>query len=211
MAEVLVNFTEPIKSKAGDLYYGRVLGKPANDGLLWEGWLDFTLAGSDEVISTRRETEQRNRDDLRYWAQGLTMAYLQGSLERALSPAPIQLKTESRVTVESTPRPNPPRPIVVPKRVILDPFQTYVQGEDLLRNQLYAISHDDLQNIIEAYNFPTPDGAPSVSGASHTSLVDQIVKGVRARYAGLADVSAARTEPAAEAGRQNATAEDRPA
>jgi hypothetical protein len=210
MAEVLVNFTEPIKSKSGDLYYGRVLGKPAADGL-WEGWLDFSLAGSDEVVSTRRETEQRNRNDLRYWAQGLTMAYLQGALERARSPATIQLKAEPRVLVESTPKPNPPRPVVVPKRIILDPFQTYVQGEDLLRNQLYALSHDDLQNIIEGYNFPPPDGASSVSAATHATLVDQIVKGVRSRYATLSDVSAARTEPAAEAGRQNATAEDRPA
>jgi hypothetical protein len=210
MAEVLVNFTEPIKSKSGDLYYGRVLGKLAGDGL-WEGWLDFTLAGSDEVVSTRRETEQRNRNDLRYWAQGLSVAYLEGALERALSPAPIQLKAEPRVVVESTPKPNPPRPVVVPKRIILDPFQTYVQGEDLLRNQLYALSHDDLQNIIEGYDFPSPDVSSSTSAASHRALVDQIVKGVRARYAALADVNAARTEPVAEADRQNATAEDRPA
>lgn len=211
MAEVLVNFTEPIKSKAGDLYYGRVLGKPANDGLLWEGWLDFTLAGSDEVVTTRRETEQRNRDDLRYWAQGLSVAYLEGALERALSPAPIQLTAEPRVMIDASPKPNPPRPVVVPKRIILDPFQTYVQGEDLLRNQLFALAHDDLQNIIEAYKLPTPAGAPSLNAATQAALVDQIVKGVRARYAALSDVSAARTEPGAEAGRQNATAEDRPA
>jgi hypothetical protein len=207
MAEVLVNFTEPIRSKTGDLYYARVLGKLANDGM-WEGWVEFTLAGTDESVSTRRETEQRNRADLSYWSKGLTVAYLEGALGRALSPAPRLPLAEPRVYVDASPRPAPPRPSVVPKRIVLDPFQTFVQGEDLLRNQLFALSHDDLQNIVEAYRFSTDD-AHTLRAAPQSELVDRIVIGVRARYEAT-NASAAGTEPEAEAVRRNARPEDRP-
>lgn len=86
MAEVFVSFTTPTKARNGDLYYGRVLGRIGSDGL-WEGWLDFELAGSDEHVATQRETEQSSRNELKYWAQGLSGAYLEGALERALQPS----------------------------------------------------------------------------------------------------------------------------
>jgi hypothetical protein len=86
MAEVLVTFTTPTKARNGDLYYGRVLGRAASNGL-WEGRIEFELAGSDEIVMTDRETEQPNRTDLNYWAQGLSATYLEGALERALRPA----------------------------------------------------------------------------------------------------------------------------
>ena len=57
----------------------------ADDGL-WEGWLEFVLAGDEETVRTARETEQAERDDLDYWAQGLSATYLEGALERALRP-----------------------------------------------------------------------------------------------------------------------------
>ena len=208
MAEVLVNYTEPIKGKSGDLYYARVLGQLAGDGL-WEAWIEFTLAGAEESVSTRRETEQPKREDLRYWAQGLSVAYLEGALERALAPAPRPVIVEPRVFVDSAPKPLPPRPAVVPKRVVLDPFQTFVQGEDLLRSQLFALSHDDVQNIVEAYRF-SPDDPRRLREAPLAELVECVVSGVRARYEAT-NASAAGTEPAAEADRQSARAEDRPA
>lgn len=96
MAEVLVTFTTPTRAKNGDLYHGRVLGRLAHDGL-WEGWIEFALAGSDEIALTGRETEQPNRADLRYWAEGLSAAYLEGALERALRPTPaLQRSAEHR-------------------------------------------------------------------------------------------------------------------
>jgi hypothetical protein len=102
MAEVLVSFTQPTRSPTGDLYYGRAVGRLAPDGL-WEGWIEFALAGSEEVVITRRETEQPNRDDLKYWAQGLSAAYLEGALDRALRPAPVRLPAEKRQFSDSSP------------------------------------------------------------------------------------------------------------
>ena len=102
MAEVLVTFTEPTKNSSGDLYYGRAIGKANKDGQ-WEGWVEFILAGSDETVTTGKETVQPNRDLLKYWAQGLSATFLEGALERALHPAPARLPGEKRVFVDSQP------------------------------------------------------------------------------------------------------------
>jgi hypothetical protein len=61
-----------------------VWGAIADDSL-WEGWLEFLPAGTDQrdAIRTGRETEQPKRTDLMYWAQGLTQVYLEGALQRA--------------------------------------------------------------------------------------------------------------------------------
>jgi hypothetical protein len=107
VAEVLVTFTEPTKSATGDLYYGRAIAKAVKDGT-WEGWVEFVLAGADEVVTTARETSQPNRELMRYWAQGLSAVYLEGALERALHPAPARRPTsETRVLVDSSPRGEP--------------------------------------------------------------------------------------------------------
>ena len=101
-AEVIVSFTEPTKAPNGDLYYARALGRQGTDGL-WEGWLEFILAGSDEIVTTRKETVQPNRTDLKYWAQGLTGVYLEGALDRGMHPAPARLSGEKRLYVDSSP------------------------------------------------------------------------------------------------------------
>ena len=92
MAQQLVSFTEPIRSPDGDLYYARALGDVADDGL-WEGWIEFALAGDERIVETARETEQPNHADLAYWARGLSVAYLEGALVRALRPVTAKSKS----------------------------------------------------------------------------------------------------------------------
>jgi hypothetical protein len=104
VAEALVTFTEPTRSKTGDLYYGRAIGRLAPDGL-WEGWLEFVLAGSDETVLTPRETEQPNLTDLKYWAQGLTSVYLEGALERALHPHGTPARAAADTRADFSPQP----------------------------------------------------------------------------------------------------------
>lgn len=103
MAEVLVTFTTPTKARNGDLYYGRALGRLGHNGL-WEGWIEFELAGSDELVRTGGETEQPNRADLEYWAQGLSATYLEGALDRALNPTPALQHAPGSTTAESDAR-----------------------------------------------------------------------------------------------------------
>src|SRR5436309_7263596 len=84
MAEVLVRFTESVRGDDGSRYAAQASGALAKDGL-WEGWIDFAGPNGNPV-RTPRETEQPNRDALVYWAEGLTAAYLEGALRRALRP-----------------------------------------------------------------------------------------------------------------------------
>ena len=182
MTEILVSFTEPTRSTEGYLYWGRALGAPM-DERMWEGWLEFQKDGEDTVASTPRETEQPNRADVLYWAQGLTAAYLEGALARALRPEPKPPKDPRRQYVASRPRKSPALGnVAVRSRVILDPFTTYAEGEQLLRSQLYALSHDHLQNIIEAYEL-TGDNA-DFARASDDEIVEHIVASVRKRLTG---------------------------
>ena len=209
MAEVLVTFTTPTRAKNGDLYHGRVLGRLAHDGL-WEGWLEFALAGSDEIFLTERETEQPNRADLKYWAEGLSDTYLEGALERALNPAPaLQPTSEAPVYVQSSPR--RPKPLSMPttRRVVLDPFLTYAEGEDLLRSQLNALSRDHLQNIVEGYGFVGAHEREWPRLASADAMIERIIERVRDRYEGVA--TAQERESAKGAARQTSTAEPRSA
>jgi hypothetical protein len=91
MPEVLVAFNETIQTGDG-LVEARVCGGIAGNGL-WEGWLEFRPVGTSTEaeagwVRSSRETEQPNLDDLRYWAGGLTVAYLQGAYARAANKTP---------------------------------------------------------------------------------------------------------------------------
>lgn len=181
MAELLVSFTKPTRGENGDLYWPRTLGGVAEDGL-WEGWIEFARTGDEEIVRTARETEQPNRTDLVYWAQGLSATYLEGALARALKPLEIKPLDRKTVKVHSAPRRLSPRSgVAIKTRVVLDPFLTYLEGEQLLRKQLHALSHDHLQSIVEAYEFidaAEPDWART---ATDDGLVERIVERVRAQ------------------------------
>ena len=88
MAEVLVQFDTDIQAADGAPFTPRVCARRRDDGL-WEGWIEFVPAGPDggEPLRSGRETEQTERDDVVYWATGLTAVYLQGALDRARASA----------------------------------------------------------------------------------------------------------------------------
>jgi hypothetical protein len=79
MAEVLVQIAAVIPGRDGRHYVPRVCGREAADGL-WDGWIEFDPEEGGSVLRTRSESRQPNRDDLQYWAGGLTV-----TLERALN------------------------------------------------------------------------------------------------------------------------------
>jgi hypothetical protein len=204
VAELLVTYTTPTRSPSGDLYYARALGQKSSDGL-YEGWLEFQLAGDDSVLITRRETEQPNRDDLMYWAQGLTDVYLEGALSRILRPAPAIPVADAPTFVDSQPaRPSQLRSTMA-LRVVLDPYQVYTEGEGILRSQLYALSREHLQHIVEAYGFVGHDDHEWARSATSAQLADRIIDKVRERF----ELTSRGKEQAEEAAQQNATAEDR--
>lgn len=87
MTEELLEFENTIEDDAGRSYVALVLGEAREDGR-WVGRIRFTAAAGaapgSAPFETDRETTQPNRDDLEYWATGLTYSYLEGALERAL-------------------------------------------------------------------------------------------------------------------------------
>ncbi len=89
MAAVLVSFNAPVADGLGT-YHARAVGRADADGR-WEGWIEFVAVdGVDEVLVTPVESHQPGREQLEYWATGLTPVYLEGALTRARRPAPVR-------------------------------------------------------------------------------------------------------------------------
>lgn len=170
MSEILVRFTERITAGDGTSYLPQACGGIADDGL-WEGWIEFV--SPTRTVRSPRETEQPNRDSLLYWAEGLTFAYLEGALDRALTARHVTVPAgETASNIDARPRAR--RTSGATPRAILDPFTAYAEGEELLRGQLRALSRDHVVSIIKAYELPV-DTDKSIS---HAALVDGVVSAV---------------------------------
>lgn len=174
MSETLVKYTNAITGRDGRAYVAAARGGVGDDGL-WHGWIDFT--DGVRTVSTPQESEQPNRDDLMYWAQGLTHVYLEGALERALRPEPRPL--DISLSIE----PN------VRHVAVLDPYAVLRQGEGVLRGQLLALSRDQLNAVIEQFDLGGAVPAIPRGPTGYTDAVDRIIARVR-------DVG--RREPGAE-------------
>ena len=179
MAEVLSRFTDVLETSDGRRYVAQACGAEMVDGR-WEAWVEFIPDIGEEPLRTPRETTQPNRMHAAYWASGLTAIYLEGALERALSP---QVR---RVPVLVEPAFDGPAPVftetvpVATTDAVLDPFSVYEKGEALLRKELGALSAWHLVNIIAAYRL-TDEPASTLNQLPATHLIERIVAGVRAR------------------------------
>lgn len=183
MAEVFVQFSEPVMARDGRIFTARACGAEM-DRHLWQGWLEFLPADGGAAIRSSRETTQPNRQDTEYWATGLTPVYLEGALERALNPLPRA--AQSIVPGPVLPPPSESDPPLPAHESVLNPFSVYRKGESLLRNQLSALSGWHLVNIIEAYGLSEqrPEELESVPALV---LVELIISAVRERTTAGAD------------------------
>ena len=89
MNELLQEFEETISGNDGDIYRAYVYGRPQN-GSTWQGWLVFERVRDHRRFATGTETTQPDAEAIVYWATGLTSAYFDGALERALRPPKAQ-------------------------------------------------------------------------------------------------------------------------
>ena len=180
VAEVFVEFTEPVVAKDGTTYVARACGGEMDNGM-WQGWLEFLPLESGEAVRSSRETTQPNRLDTEYWATGLTPVYLEGALDRALNPLTKAPTRPAPEPVFDTPAPEiaaaPPA-----AESVLNPFSVYRKGESLLRNQLSALSAWHLVNIIVAYEL-SEQTAADLALTPAPVLVELIVSSVRERAA----------------------------
>jgi hypothetical protein len=193
MAEVLVQFQEPVSALGGTSYTARVCGRAAPDGG-WEGWIEFVPGdgspddsnADSKILRSQRETRQSDRDALLYWATGLTQVYLEGALARTLEPARPPRPTVHVEPAYDGPAPDPWAPAAAPAtQAVLDPFSVYAKGEDLLRQELNALSEWHLRNIIRAYALLDAD-TPEMQGLTRAELAERIVAAVRLNVENLA-------------------------
>ncbi len=85
MTRVLLTYQALLTGRDGRVYTAQACGRE-RDGGTWEGWLEFGPADGSDAVRSGRETTQPNLVDLEYWATGLTPVYLEGALQRALTP-----------------------------------------------------------------------------------------------------------------------------
>lgn len=178
MAEVLVEYSDPVEAEDGSRYIARACGGPAGSGGLWHGWIEFIPTSGGEVLRSGRETTQPNREDALYWATGLSGVYLEGALRRALRPL-------EREPAEPEPQPvfdGPATEPAPPSRVeaVLNPFSVIRKGEANLRSQLGALAPWHLVNIVRAYGLSDLSTA-ALNRLTATELIELIVAEARAR------------------------------
>jgi hypothetical protein len=178
MAEVLVEFADPVMAGDGTRYLAQACGTEVDNGM-WHGWLEFVDPVTGAALRSGRETTQPNRADILYWATGLTAVYLEGALERARRPL---ARPASRPTPQphfSEPAPNlleqPPQ-----TDSILNPFSVYRKGEGHLRRQLAALSEWHLANIVRAHALSELPPA-TLEAMTAGDLIELIVAAVRLR------------------------------
>jgi hypothetical protein len=181
MAEVLVEFSTMVTAPDGRRFVPSVCGRQSEH--VWEGWVEFVAEdGAGAPLRTGRETVQSTRDDLMYWAQGLTQIFLEGALARAIGgtaraarverdvPRPAHFdgpaSSSSDATGGASLRPRP----------VLDPFATFAQGRDVLRQELDALDTERVRDIALAYGFAEPGWTDA---ASRDDLVATILRGVQ--------------------------------
>ena len=104
--------------------------------------------------------------DLEYWATGVTPVYLEGALERALTPAPRQ----------ANPGAGPP------SAPVLDPFAAFEKGELHLWTQPRGRSPRYLHQIIRTYRLASAEGG-AVDAMTTAQLAAFIIAAVRNRLA----------------------------
>ena len=176
MAEVLVEFADPVADESGRQYTARACGSEMDDGR-WQGWIEFLPVGSGEPIRTSRETTQPNHADAAYWATGLTYVYLEGALRRALNPLvrPAVREIQPPFFDDPAPAADAASPST---ESVLNPFSVYRKGEPLLRQQLSALSGWHLVNIIRHYGLSrlTPEELGALPAGQLVELISSAVR-----------------------------------
>jgi hypothetical protein len=163
MGELVFAYETLLRGQDGRTYGVHAHGTERPDGM-WEGWLQFVPDDGTAPVRTERETTQPSRDTLVYWATGLTDPYLDGALLRVLR------GREEPVREGSTPPQH--------AGAVLDPFQVYAEGADILHNQLRALSPDQQRNIIRAYGLSDVDRT-TLDGLGRDELAAIIEAAVR--------------------------------
>jgi hypothetical protein len=184
MAHVVSIYDAPLRLSDGRMYIAQACGREREDGS-WEAWFEFLPDDGSDVLRSQRETTQPTLVDLEYWARGITAVYLEGALERTLTPPPLVV--EPPIVEAVYDEPAPPEPVLTNVETpetgaVLNPFSVYAKGEQLLRQQLAALAPWHLRAIAVAYDLADPSEV-DLDALTAPELIELIVGAVRGRLA----------------------------
>lgn len=179
-AVTLVEYPTSLVNSDGARYVARACGRQRSDGL-WEGWIEFEHEDGTHAVRTMRETTQPNRADLVYWANGLGAVYLEGAFRRASEPPTRPIEIDPLPPAFPGPAPGPAATSRSPEP-LLDPFEVYASGEEVLRQRLSALAAWHLRNIVRAHAMVTDPLA--LERMSKRDLVELITSAARAAATG---------------------------
>ena len=122
---------------------------------------------------------QPSREQIVYWASGLTVVYAEGALRRARDPVTVRLPI-IEMPASDEPRAATVRlpPRVVGPETVLDPFEVWSHRPEILPQELRALGRARLLSIIAAYDLNREDADLQRLGDSQ--LIRLIVAGVEA-------------------------------
>jgi len=183
MPRVVSVYQTPLQLPDGRVYTAQACGRERDDRM-WEGWFEFLPDDGSDVLRSERETTQPTLADLEYWASGISPVYLEGALERTLTPPPVVVEPPVREPVYDEPAP-PKQPVVAQASdatPVLNPFSVYATGESVLKQQLAALAPWQLRAMIIAYEFVDP-ATVDLNALTSPKLIELIVGAVRARLA----------------------------
>jgi hypothetical protein len=92
MNRLLQQFEAPVTAGDGTRYNVYLYGRE-RPGDTWQAWLEFERMPDGMRFTTDVETTQPDAEAILYWATGLTDAYFDGALARALKPRPAPAAT----------------------------------------------------------------------------------------------------------------------
>lgn len=178
--EVIAEYDAPVAAaNDASVWSARACAHPTAAN--WEGWIEFVpLTAGHVPVRTPTETTQVDREAMERWALGLSPTYLEGALARARE-RPAVAATETAPPLFDTPAPVVGVLNVEPRQphALLDPYDVYVQGEQLLVDQLAALDVTHLRDIVLAYEMTTPETAELATRAELTSHILAAVRDAR--------------------------------
>lgn len=119
VGEVLLEYRSFVCARDGQAYRVLAYGGAASDGTRrWQGWLEFLPAAGGPRVRTACETSQPNKMCTVYWSTGLTQAYLQGALERALKLAATRSRVGAGAVTASFQPGGAASSVVAPKSIL---------------------------------------------------------------------------------------------
>jgi hypothetical protein len=142
MSEIISHLDYTVTDQSGRSYYVNVAGEHTSEGH-WEAWLEFLPLDDTDPLLSATETVQPTHSAVLHWAETLGEAYVQGAFERAGLQDALHTRRVATTLNE---------PVTLESAAVIDPFEVFRLGKDVLRVELQPLTRAELLTITELHN-----------------------------------------------------------